>query len=251
MISQWCRRMGIKPYRDAICWSILYQRGPQMSAWAKCGCRCGNGCTATRCFHMFSVVVIFILPLNYWSSCHEFQIPMTPKFIGFQMQERWWNLPWLNALRAPRSFTSFPMLCRLSWRVLAASLRLDLRQCDPKDMTTGYEFYEPKSYSYSYWMLLIIYSRIQLHTKYTKSYDLRWMTLSTLSVWVLPKESHWIFSASTTWTDWCAFRNTASANRFFVPQSLQVGIPLCGLSFAHVLTLQSYGLLECTKSRAS
>lgn len=36
--------------------------------------------------------------------------------------------------------------------------------------------------------------------------------------------------------------NTASANRFFVPQSLQVGIPLCGLSFAHVLTLQSYGL---------
>jgi len=36
--------------------------------------------------------------------------------------------------------------------------------------------------------------------------------------------------------------NTASANRFFVPQSLQVGIPLCGLSFAHVLTLQAYGM---------
>ena len=43
------------------------------------------------------------------------------------------------------------------------------------------------------------------------------------------------------------FRNTASANRFFVPQSLQVGIPLCGLSFAHVLTLQSYGLLAWSR----
>ncbi|CAJ1394558.1 unnamed protein product [Effrenium voratum] len=37
-------------------------------------------------------------------------------------------------------------------------------------------------------------------------------------------------------------QNTVSANRFFVPQSLQVGIPLCGMGLASALTLNIYGL---------
>ena len=70
------------------------------------------------------------------------------------------------------------------------------------------------------------------------------------SEWVLPNPhessvlSHRIFRATIRLQRLqLRLRNTASANRFFVPQSLQVGIPLCGLSFAHVLTLQSYGPL--------
>jgi len=36
-------------------------------------------------------------------------------------------------------------------------------------------------------------------------------------------------------------QNTTSANRFFVPQSLQVGIPFCGMGLACVLTVNLYG----------
>ncbi|CAE7869176.1 pli1, partial [Symbiodinium necroappetens] len=38
------------------------------------------------------------------------------------------------------------------------------------------------------------------------------------------------------------FQNAVSANRFFVPQSLQVGIPFCGMGLACVLTINIHGL---------
>ncbi|CAE7711504.1 Pol [Symbiodinium sp. CCMP2592] len=37
------------------------------------------------------------------------------------------------------------------------------------------------------------------------------------------------------------FQNDVSANRYFVPQSLQVGIPFCGMCLACVLTVSTYG----------